>query len=127
MKRWAIAKMVDAGDGNIESAFNRYRCNTRIWTKPGFSWCFGQIAAPSLVDMNADQDIYVLPEATLGMAVGSIPSAVRTTMRNKLEAGGFSFEGVKTTWTVKQLLMFLKGQLDPLGDIESGDVVDIEQ
>jgi hypothetical protein len=127
MKRWAIARMVDDGFGGIESAFNRYRCNTRIWSKTGFNWCFGQIAAPSLTEINADPDIYVLPDGVMDMSVGTIPAGTRTTMRNRLEAAGFTFTDVKTSWTVRQLLNYLKAQLDPGGEVEQGDVPDIEQ
>lgn len=127
MKRWAIARMIDDGAGGIESAFNRYPCNTRIWSKSGFAWCFGQIATADLTPFNADPDIYVLPDGVMDMTVGQIPAGTRTILRTKLEAGGFTFVDVKTSWTIRQLLNYIKGQLDPAGTVEAGDVIDKEQ
>jgi hypothetical protein len=126
MKRWAIARMIDDGQGSLESAFNRYPCNTRIWTKPGFAWCFGQIATANITPIAADPDIYVLPDGVMDLSVGAIPVSVRNTMRTRLEAAGFVFYAVKTSWTVRQLLQYLKGQIQPVGDVEAGDVIDIE-
>lgn len=128
MKRWAICRIGDyENDGTLVPKFNVYSCNSRIWTKAGFGWCIGQIAAPSLTEINADPDIFVLPDGAMDNALSSFPVAVRNTMQNKLTAAGFSFAGVKTTWTLRQLLIFLAQQLQPaLDSVEQGDVRDIE-
>ena len=128
MKRWAICRVGDfENEGTLVPKFNLYQCNSRIWTKPGFAWCIGQIAAPSLTEINADPDIYVLPDGAMDMMLSSIPSGTRTTMRNRLEAGGFVFTDVKNTWSVRQLLVYLAKQLQPaLTTVEQGDVRDIE-
>lgn len=127
MKRWAIAKLIDDGSGGLESAFNRYPCNTRIWTKPGFAWCIGQVAAADLVAMLADPDIHILPDSTLDMSVGNIPVGVRNAMKTKLEAAGFVYTNVKTSWTVRQLLNYLAQQVNPEINIEQGDIPDKTQ
>lgn len=128
MKRWAIARMGDYdGDGSITPAFNKYPCNSRIWTKGGFNWCIGQIAAADLTTINADPDIYVLPDGAMDMALSAIPANIRTTMKNRCEAAGFSFVGVQNSWTVRQLLNFLAQQLQSWANVEAGDVIDIEQ
>jgi len=60
-------------------------------------------------------------------AISTFPVAVRNNMKTKLEAAGFLFTAVKTTWTVRQLLVYLMKQLQPgLDSVESGDVRDIE-
>jgi len=128
MKRWAIARMGDyEGDGAIVPKFNLYPCNSRIWSKQGFNWCFAQIAASDITGLQADPDIYILPDGAMDMSVGSIPAGVRTTMRTRLENAGFSFNDVKTSWTVRQLLVYLVKQIQPLiRTVEQGDVPDIE-
>jgi len=128
MKRWVIARMGDyENDGGNSPAFAKYTDNYRLWSKPGFSWCFGQIAAPSLTEITADPEIFVLPDGAMDNALSSFPAAVRNNMQVKLTAAGFSFTGVKTTWTLRQLLVFLVQQLQPeIGSVEQGDVRDIE-
>lgn len=128
MKRWAICKVGDyENDGTLVPKFNLYNCNSRIWTKAGFGWCIGQIAAPSLTEIGADPDIFVLPDGAMDNALSSFPVAVRNKMQSKLTAAGFSFTGAKTTWTLRQLLIFLAQQLQPgLDAVEQGDVRDIE-
>ena len=125
-KRWAICKMGEYDEpGFIVPKFNVYGANSRIWSKDGLNWCFGQVAHDNIAELQADPDIYVLPDGSLDMSVGSIPSAVRTTMRNRLEAAGFAFSEVKTTWTVRQVLNYLARQLQPGMDVDSGDVQDV--
>ena len=128
MKRWAIARVGDyENDGSLVPKFVLYPSNYRIWTRPGFNWCFAQVAASDFTAMQADADIYILPDGTMDISVGSIPAGVRTTMRTRLEAAGFVFADVKTSWTVRQLLVYLLKQLQPaLDSVEQGDVPDIE-
>lgn len=133
MKRWFIARMgfYLAEDPDVRApAVAKYTNNFRIWNSSQRlpNWCFGQCAAANFATIRADPDIYVLPDGALDMSVGSIPANVRTTMRNRLEAAGFTFTDVKTTWTVRQLLVYLLKQIQPpLDTVEQGDVQDIEQ
>lgn len=131
MKRWFIARMgaysPDEPDVTAPKVA-QYTPNWRAWSVASRPWCFGQCAAADMTPMQADPDIYILPDGALDMSVGSIPANVRTTMRNRLEAAGFTFTDVKTTWTVRQLLVYLLKQiLPPLDSVETGDVADIEQ
>lgn len=127
MKRWAVCRMVEI-DGSREAAVNRYRCNTRVWSKPGFNWCVVHVAAPSLVEIQADPDIYMIPDGAMDNALSTFPVATRNAMKTRLEAAGFEFASVKTTWTVRKLLIHLAKQLEPgVTSVEDGDVVDIEQ
>jgi hypothetical protein len=115
------------GDGSISQKFMLYPgVSFRSWTKPGFGWCFAQIAAADLSALQADPDIYILPDGTMDVSVGSIPAGVRTTMRTRLEAAGFTFGDVKTTWTIRQLLLYVARQLQPDINVEVGDVRDVE-
>lgn len=141
MKRWCICKLGDyENEGARVPALNKYLPNgslradllndpvapSRVWSKPGFNWAFGQVSASNLTAMQADPDIYILPDGALDMSVGSIPSGTRTTMRNRLEAAGFTFTDVKTTWTVRQLLVYILRQIQPAMDtVEQGDVADV--
>ena len=127
-------------EGTRVPALNKYRPNgqlradllndpvapSRVWSKLGFSWAFGQVAASNLTAMQADPDIYNLPDGTMDMSAGSIPAGVRTTMRTRLEAAGFVFTDVKTSWTVRQLLQYILRQVQPaINTVESGDVADV--
>lgn len=126
MKRWFIARMGDyENDGGLTPAAIKYPCNLRIWSKPGFGWCFGQLAAADLTGINADPDVYVLPDGALDMLVSAIPAGVRTTMTNKLQAAGFATSAIKNTWSLRQVLVYLLQQLQPaLSTVEQGDVQD---
>ena len=128
MKRWAICRVGDCeNDGTLVPKFNVYNCNSRIWTKAGFGWCIGQIAAPSLTAINADPDIYIIPDGAMDNAISTFPVATRNAMKTRLEAAGFEFASVKTTWTVRQLLVHLAKQLQPaINSVEDADVRDIE-
>jgi hypothetical protein len=141
MKRWFIARMGDyEGDGSRVPATNKYRPNgqpkadllndptvpSRVWSKQGFNWCFGQLATSDITTMQADPDIFILPDGAMDMELSAIPGGTRTTMRNRLEAAGFSFTGVQWTWSIRQLLVFLVKQLQPnIGTVEQGDVQDV--
>lgn len=115
------------GAGALVPKFNLYNCNSRTWVKPGFNWCFGQIATSNVAAMDSDPDIYILPDGAMDISVGSIPAGVRNTMRTRLESAGFTFADVKTSWTIRQVLVYLLRQLQPaLDTVEAGDVQDIE-
>jgi hypothetical protein len=126
MKRWAIAKLGDwEDDGSISPKLSLYPCNRSNWTKQGFGWAFCKFSAKDLTAIQADPDIYVLPDGVMDMSVGSIPTNVRNTMKTRLEAAGFVFTDVKTTWTVRQLLNYLAQQIQPEANVESVDVADL--
>jgi len=127
MKRWAIAKLViDPEDGSLSPKVAIYKANFRAWTKANFDCAFCQIASKDLAAMQDDPEIYILPDGTMDLAVGSIPVSVRNTMKTRLEAAGFVFTAVKTSWTVRQLLTYLAQQIQPNTNVESGDVLDQE-
>lgn len=139
MKRWFICRRGNyEGDGTVVPKVALYQrngalitdpatqvsLNFRIWTKPAFAWCFGQLAVQNVAELQADPDVYILPDGSMDMSVGAIPANVRTTMRNRLESVGFTFNDVKTTWTVRQLLNYLLQQIQPLPSVEAGDIRD---
>jgi hypothetical protein len=128
MKRWFISRVGDYdNEGTIVPKVNVYGCNSRIWTSSALpNWCFGQLASNRVADLQADPDIYVLPDGTMDMAVSAIPSNIRTTLRTRLEAAGLSFADVKLTWTIRQLLNYVAGQIQPSTNVEAGDVPDQE-
>lgn len=125
-KRWALCALGDfENDGNRVPKFNLYPVNSRIWTKAGSDWCFGQIATDNVSEMAADPDIYVLPDGSMDMSVGSIPTTVRAEMKARIESAGLSFTAIKTTWTVRQMLNHIAGQFQSGVDVEVGDVQDV--
>jgi hypothetical protein len=128
MKRWFIAKLGDyEGDGSLISKVATYpNVNRRQWSKPGLTWCFGQLATNDITRFSSDADIYILPDGVMDMAVSAIPAGVRITMTTKLQAAGFTTSAIKVSWTIRQVLQYLKGQLQANTDVEAGDVVDIE-
>lgn len=127
MKRWAISKLgeYEGTENGIVPKVILYAGNVRLWAKPGFNWAFCQVASNDFTAMQADPDIYVLPDGTMDMSVGSIPAGVRTTMKSRLEAAGFVFTDVKTSWTVRRLLNYLVQQLQPTINVENGDIPDV--
>lgn len=141
MKRWFIARMGDYENASTNvPATNKYAPNgtlrsdllndptmpVRTWSRPGFAFCFGQLATSDITAVQADPDVYVLPDGAMDMSVGSIPAQVRQTMRARLEAAGFDFSAVTTQWTVRQVLVYLLQQIQPVLDsVETGDVPDV--
>jgi len=128
MKRWAVCRMGDYdNEGTNVPKFNTHGCNSRVWSKPGFGWCLGQIAAADLTAINADPDIFILPDATLDMPLSTFSTAVRNNVRNKLSAAGFTIAAIQNAWTIRQVLVYILQQLQPgLDTVENGDVVDQE-
>lgn len=129
MKRWFIARMGDwDSQGVISPKVSAYEgVRHRSWTANAMPWCFGQLAVADLTPLQADPDIYILPDGALDMSIGSIPASVRTTLRSRLESAGFVFTDVKTNWTVRQMLVYLLRQIQPrLDSVEQGDVQDVE-
>ena len=127
MKRWGVCKMTyDPVNQENVSAISKYdNVAWRIFHTTGRNWVLIQFAAADLTEIQADPDIYVMPEGVMDMSVGSIPANVRNTMRTRLEAAGFVFTDVKTTWTIRQLLNYLGGQIFANFNCEAGDVRDV--
>jgi hypothetical protein len=140
MKRWFIARMGDyENEGTRVPATNKYKPDgtlradlyadptapSRIWSKPGFDWCFGQVAASSMTAMQADPDIAILPDATLDAAFSSLPLAVRNAAITRITNAGFDVSAIKSVWTIRQILVHLLKQLQPaLNSVEQGDIAD---
>jgi len=126
MKRWAICKLGEYEEpGILMPKVGLYTESRKTWSKSGFVWGVCRFSVGDLTAINADPDIYVLPEGALDMTIINIPSNIRTVIRQKCEAAGFVFSDVKTTWTVRQLLNYLAGQLQPGVDCTVFDVRDI--
>ena len=111
-------------DGSNSPKISVYTPTWRAWTKPGFGFAFVQFASSDVTVINADPDIYVLPDGAMDMSVGSIPAATRNTIKTRLEAAGFTFADVKTSWTVRQLLNYIARQVQTGIDVEVGDIPD---
>ena len=126
MKRWFIARMGDyENDGaNVPKVAIYPGVNFRMWSRPGFAFCLGQLAAQDLTALQADPDIKLIPDAALDNALSSIPKTTRDAMVAQLTDAGFDVSAVRTTWSVRQLLKRLKLQLQTDDNIESGDVRD---
>jgi hypothetical protein len=128
MKRWALCRMgaYDPTDPNTRGpALDRHaNVSYRIWEHPTKNWCLAHFATNSLTTINADSDIKVLPDATFDASWGSIPSNVRTAVKNAVEALGFTF-AVQTTWTVRRVLNYVANQIQPEIDVSAGDVQDM--
>lgn len=128
MKRWFVARLgfyeepEDQGGSQVPKIL-AYP-NTlmlRQWTRPGLNFAFGRMATDNVAQFAADNDVYVLPDTVMDMSVGSIPVAVRNTMKARFEAAGFQYANVKTAWTVRQLLRYLSDQVQPGIETEAND------
>jgi len=111
-------------DGSNSPKIAMYTPTWRSWSKPGFGFAFVQFASNDVTVINADPDIYVLPDGAMDMSVGSIPAAIRNTIKTRLEAAGLTFADVKTSWTVRQLLNYIARQIQTGIDVEVGDIPD---
>jgi hypothetical protein len=126
MKRWAVCKVGDyEGDGSRSPKITQYTPNWRAWTAPAKAWSFVQFAADDLTAIQADNEIHILPDATLDATWGTIGTAIRNAIVTKLTAAGFDTGSIKTAWTIRQVLVYLAGQIQPLVNLEAGDVVDL--
>jgi len=127
MKRWFIARMVEIEPGEIAPKVATYnKVNYRIWQKPGFGFCLGQLSTNNLAQFSGDGDIRLIPDASLDNALSSIPAGTRADTLQALQDGGFNTEAVRASWTVGQMLRHPKRQLQADDVIDAGDVVDIE-
>jgi hypothetical protein len=113
------------GDGASVPRFNLYPCNSRVWTVPGSQWCVGQFAIADLTAISADAMIKILPDASMDSAWSTIPTAVRNRVKTDMEGAGFTW-AVQNTWTVREVLNYAAGQIQPGVNVEAGDVRDIE-
>lgn len=127
-KRWFIARMGDyENDGSRVPKVAIYpNVNYRLWSRPGFDFCLGQLASNNLDQFSADPDIKLIPDSGLDNELSSLPAAVKNAMQTQLQAGGFNISAVRNAWSVRQLLKHLKLQLQSDDNIESGDVPDVE-
>lgn len=127
MKRWFIARMVETEPGSLGPKVETYPgVNFRIWTKPGFGFCLGQLATNDVNQFDGDGDIRLIPDASLDNLLSSIPLATRNAMSTALTDGGFNVSAVRNTWSIRQLLKHLKVQIQADDVIDAGDVRDIE-
>ena len=136
MKRWFLAKLdfyeEPENEGgalvpktNLHTTSSGGPINTRIWSRPGFGWCFGQLATDTLTAMNADTDIYILPDASMDIVWNNVPKTKRNEVKAVMESAGFSYAGITTNSTIREILQKLKGQLQSDNDVESGDVKEV--
>jgi hypothetical protein len=123
MKRWFIARMVEiAPDEWAPQVAAHAGVNWRAWSKDGFGFALGQLAASDLTAIAADPDIKLIPDAALDNTLNSLSSATRTALTNNLAAAGFDIAAVRNTWTVRRLLQHLKLQLQADNDVDAGAV-----
>ena len=125
MKRWVLCKTIfDPASNANEPAVSRYTDNFRCWNKSGFAWQVCQIGVQDLTQIDADPDIYVLPDVSLDITVGQLSPTVRQTLNAKAQAAGFDTSGIKLSSSLREVLMLLGRQLQPTMHPERGDVAD---
>jgi hypothetical protein len=113
-------------DGTLRSdLLNDPTMPTRIWTKPGFNWCIGQLATSNVANVQADPDIRVLPDAALDLTWGSINTNIRNQAINAFQNAGFTTTGISTSMAVREVLLYIVQQIQAgIGSVEQGDVRD---
>jgi hypothetical protein len=128
MKRWFVARLVDLGDGSLTPAIEKPQYTNvhsfRVWSRPGFGWCFGQIGTSNVAQFQGDADIRILPDTTLDQLWSSLSTSTRNAVIAQLQAAGFSTTHIKNSSSIRIVLQGLKRQLQADDDIESGDVRD---
>ena len=126
MKRWVVCKL-ETGDGTIEPAVARFTQNFRCWSPKDYAvdkWTLCQIGVADLTAINADSKCIVLPDLTLDATWGSLPANIRNTAINKLNTYGVDTSEIRTSSTIRQVLMLIGRQNQPTMAPERGDVAD---
>jgi len=127
MKRWFVARIVEEEPGTdtwVPKVALYPNVNFRIWSKAGFAFCLGQLGTNNIDQLTGDNDIRLIPDASLDNLLNTIPTSVRNAMTTGLTNAGFDLQGVVGTWSFRRLLKHLKLQLQSDDNIESGDVLD---
>jgi hypothetical protein len=127
MKRWFVCRLVEVDPNEWEPKVGSYpNVNYRVWTKTGFNFCLGQLATNNVSQFGDDNDIRIMPDASLDNTWGTVPAGTRSAVQTFLTNAGFTFTGLNNQSTIREILQHLKGQLQTDTDVESGDVVDVE-
>jgi len=130
MKRWFIARIgfyeePENEGGALVPKILAYPdvILLRQWTKPGFDWAIGRLATNNTAQMDADPDIFIIPDMTLGSSWGSMPANQRNIVKNRMEQAGFVWS-VSTSWTVQQVLEYACAQIQPGVNVAAQDAAD---
>lgn len=124
MKRWVACKKVLI-DGAYEPAVSVHTDNFKCWSSPSANWMMCKIGIQDLTAISADTDCKILPDISLDLTFGSLPSATRTAVKNDLTAIGVTnASSIANAWTIRRVLAFIGGQLQPNMNPEAGDVND---
>ena len=130
MKRWAVAKL-----GFYEEPENQGGALVpkvlaypnvillRAWSKPGFTWCICRIATDNAAQFDADNEVFIIPDMTLGASWGSMPSNQRNIVKSRMEQAGFTWV-VSTSWTVQAVLEYACAQIQPGVNVAAQDAHD---
>jgi len=125
MKRWCICRVGEYEEAGVRMPkVGLYTEKRKTYPHPTKEWALCRFGIADLTPVQADPDIYLIPDGALDMTISNIPIAQRNALKNWLEARGFVFTDVKTSWTVRQLINYLAGQLQPGIDATLFDVSD---
>lgn len=123
MKRWCISRMVETEPGNWEPKISQYAKAWRALSVDGAPWALVHFSINDLKPVLSDNQIKLLPDATLDAAWSSLPTSVRNAAKSAMEQAGFAWS-VSNNWTVRQIINYAGGQLQPGTDFTAGDVHD---
>lgn len=130
MKRWFIARLGFYEEPENEGGARVPKVlaypNTvllRMWSTPTFLWGIGRIATNNAAQFDGDNDVFIIPDLTLGASWGSMPANQRNVVRNRMEQAGFVWV-VQTSWTVQQVLEYACAQIQPGVNVAAQDAAD---
>jgi hypothetical protein len=124
MKRWCISKFGEYTPGFIDPKIATYTDSWRGWSSDASAWGLYQFAVSDLQSVQADADIFVLPDASFDVAWSAIPQPIRTATRDAVLAAGLTFSA-QIGWSLRDMLNSIVGQISPGIDVSIGDVQDI--
>ena len=126
MKLWCVCKVGEYEEPGVRVPKVALYTETRkTWPHPTKLWALCRFSVAEITPaLQADPDIYMLPDATLDAAWSTIPNNVRNAVKNAMERAEFTW-AVQNTWTVRQVLNYAVNQLQPGVDCTVFDVRDI--
>lgn len=131
MKRWCIARMIAADDGDRSPAYLKYATqqnpiNHRLWSNDADDWAIAEIACRNIGQLQSDPDIVIFPDAMLlDVRWDMFPSGTRTNLLNKAQAANFQTAAVGPNWANRDLLSYFVGQRQAGINIEQGHLSDV--
>jgi hypothetical protein len=85
--------------------------------------CCGLVALPNLQAVSQDPDVFIFPDAPLGVSWSTIPQDDRNAIAAKIRSFGFTFQP-HATMSIKEVIEQAVHEVQPGVNIEFVDIID---